>query len=341
MKNFSNRPKFFATAIASARLWAKLAGDPDPAGPATGRVLAGFRRRSAGRSQAAASTAAMLAAIFATAGRPRRAGRGLESAEWAAVFGVDQVIAGLLLMAGLRRLEATALEWRDVTDAREEGDLLVAVRRSLNPESRDERRRAEARASCELAFTVRVHRLERHALEAKRRRAAFTRYARVLDAAGKPMSVRAALALMNQTLDEVLAEQEGDFDADSRWALAWFEQHGFDGDYGVAETLSKAKNTSVAGMVGAGIIESQGGKVRLLRPKELPDDWDPAADARLTAWEAVHHLIRILETHGETGTDPAPFTCLDRTIPPPPGDIGFSLINRVIGCLTSDRSFPA
>ena len=132
--------------------------------------------------------------------------------------------------------------------------------------------------------------------------AVFTRYARVLEAAGKPMSVRAALALINQTLDEVLAEQEGDFDADSRWALAWFEQHGFDaGDYGVAETLSKAKNTSVAGMIDAGIIESQGGKVRLLRPKDLSDDWDPAADARLTAWEAVHHLIRVLETRGETG----------------------------------------
>ena len=132
--------------------------------------------------------------------------------------------------------------------------------------------------------------------------AVFTRYTRVLDAAGRPMSVRAALALINQTLDEVLAEQEGDFDADSRWALAWFEQHGFDdGAYGAAETLSKAKNTSVAGMVNAGIIESQGGRVRLLRPKDLSDDWDPAADARLTAWEAVHHLVRVLETRGETG----------------------------------------
>ena len=132
--------------------------------------------------------------------------------------------------------------------------------------------------------------------------AVYTRYARVLDAAGRPLSVRGALALINQTLDEVLAEQEGDFDADSRWAVAWFEQHGFDdGDYGVAEMLSKAKNTSVAGMVDAGIIESQGGRVRLLKPKELPDDWDPAADARLTAWEAVHHLIRVLEMSGETG----------------------------------------
>jgi putative DNA methylase len=103
--------------------------------------------------------------------------------------------------------------------------------------------------------------------------AVFTRYARVLDAAGKPLSVREALALINQTLDEVLAEQEGDFDADSRWALAWFEHAGFaEGEYGMAETLSKAKNTSVAGMVEAGILVSKGGKVHLLRPDELPAD---------------------------------------------------------------------
>ena len=130
--------------------------------------------------------------------------------------------------------------------------------------------------------------------------AVFTRYAKVLDAEGKPVSVREALALINQMLDEVLAEQEGDFDADSRWALAWFEQQGFDeGEYGVAETLSKAKNTSIAGIVEGGILASSAGKVRLLRPDELADDWDPTTDDRLTVWEAVHHLIRALETGGE------------------------------------------
>ena len=130
--------------------------------------------------------------------------------------------------------------------------------------------------------------------------AVFTRYAKVLDAEGNPVSVREALALINQMLDEVLAEQEGDFDPDSRWALAWFEQQGFDeGEYGVAETLSKAKNTSIAGIVEGGILASSAGKVRLLRPDELADDWDPTTDARLTVWEAVHHLIRALETGGE------------------------------------------
>jgi putative DNA methylase len=130
--------------------------------------------------------------------------------------------------------------------------------------------------------------------------AVYTRYAKVLDAEGKPLTVREALALINQTLDEALAEQEGDFDADTRWAVAWFEQMGFDqGEYGVAETLSKAKNTSVAGMVEAGVLTSKGGKVRLLKPSELPAEWDPDTDRRLTAWESVHHLVRALEADGE------------------------------------------
>jgi len=130
--------------------------------------------------------------------------------------------------------------------------------------------------------------------------AVYTRYAKVLDADGKPLSVREALKLINQNLDEVLAEQEGDFDADSRWALAWFEQSGFaEGEYGTAETLSKAKNTSVSGMVEAGILASKGGKVRLLRPDELPANWAPETDPRLTAWESVHQLVRVLEAGGE------------------------------------------
>jgi len=130
--------------------------------------------------------------------------------------------------------------------------------------------------------------------------AIYTRYAKVLDAQGNALTVRDALALINQTLDEALAEQEGDFDADSRWALAWFQQHGFgEGEYGVAEVLSKAKVTSVAGLVEAGIVASKAGKVRLLEPDELPDTWDPTTDSRLTAWETVHHLIRVLTAGGE------------------------------------------
>jgi len=130
--------------------------------------------------------------------------------------------------------------------------------------------------------------------------AVYTRYAKVLDAKGKPLSVREALALINQTLDEALAEQEGDFDADTRWALTWFDQVGFsEGDYGVAEQLSKSKNTAVAGLVEGGILFSKSGKVRLLKPAELSSDWDPLSDNRLTIWEMVHQLVRALEASGE------------------------------------------
>ena len=130
--------------------------------------------------------------------------------------------------------------------------------------------------------------------------AVYTSYSKVLDAEGNIVSVRDALALINQILDEVLVEREGDFDSDTRWALTWFEQHGFsEGSYGIAETLSKAKNTSIDGLVDAGILFSESGRVKLLKPDELSKDWDPATDLRLTVWEMVHHLICALEAGGE------------------------------------------
>ena len=131
--------------------------------------------------------------------------------------------------------------------------------------------------------------------------AVFTRYEKVLDAEGTPLSVRDALALINQTLDEVLAEQEGDFDPDTRFALTWFDQVGFEeGEFGVANVLATAKATSVRGVVDAGIAVSGRGKFRLLKPSELKEDWTPEGDKRLTVWDMVHHLIRVLESGGES-----------------------------------------
>ena len=130
--------------------------------------------------------------------------------------------------------------------------------------------------------------------------AVYTRYSKVVDAEGEPVSVREALVLINHVLDETLADQEGDFDPDSRFALGWFEQHGFgEGEFGVADVLARAKNTSVDGLKEAGILESKRGKVRLFKPNELPKNWDPTTDSRLTNWEIVHHLIRVLESSGE------------------------------------------
>ena len=130
--------------------------------------------------------------------------------------------------------------------------------------------------------------------------AVYTRYAKVVDATGNPVTVREALALINETLDEVLSAQEGDFDADTRWALAWFEQHGFeDGEYGVAETLSTAKNTTVRSLETIGVLQSRGGKVRLSIPLYLRPDWDPRTAGRVSAWLTLHHLIRVHDAGGE------------------------------------------
>lgn len=132
--------------------------------------------------------------------------------------------------------------------------------------------------------------------------AVFTRYAKVLESDGSPMTVRTALGIINQSLDEVLAEQEGDFDGDTRWALAWFEQFGMDdGAFGDAETLSKAKNTAINGLVEAGIVTARAGKVRFVKRNELPVDWNPATDKRLTIWEITQHLIHRLDQQGEMG----------------------------------------
>ena len=130
--------------------------------------------------------------------------------------------------------------------------------------------------------------------------AIYSRYSRVIEADGTPMGVRDALAAINAVLDETLESSETDLDADTRWALTWYAQHGFDpGDYGQAEQLSKSRNTSVEGLVQAGIAESRAGKVRLLARHELDENWSPAGDDRLTAWEAVNHLAHTLETGGE------------------------------------------
>ncbi|HQR42217.1 MAG TPA: hypothetical protein PLX97_06020, partial [Gemmatales bacterium] len=126
--------------------------------------------------------------------------------------------------------------------------------------------------------------------------AIFSRYDAVLEADGKPMTVKTALQLINRFL------AEDDFDADTQFCLHWFEQHGWDaGKFGEADTLARAKGTSVAGVELAGVIEAGGGNVRLLKWKEYPSDWDPSTDTRLPIWEALHQLIRAYNTHGDSG----------------------------------------
>lgn len=129
--------------------------------------------------------------------------------------------------------------------------------------------------------------------------AVFTRYSRVTEADGTSMRVRTALELINQVLAEVLNELESDFDSDTRWALKWFHQNAFDeGLFGDAENQATALNTSIPGMERGGILTSRAGKVRLFAPTELPDDYDPRRDQRLSVWEAALHTARVLEAKG-------------------------------------------
>jgi putative DNA methylase len=133
--------------------------------------------------------------------------------------------------------------------------------------------------------------------------AVFSRHARVVEADGTEMSVRTALGLINQALDEVLSQQEGDFDEDTRFCVAWFEQHGFDeGKSGDAETLSKAKNTSLAGLERGGVFRARAGRARLLSVDDLPERYDPERDDRISIWEVVLRLAKAL---AEAGADDA------------------------------------
>lgn len=129
--------------------------------------------------------------------------------------------------------------------------------------------------------------------------AVFSRYASVVEPDGSPMTVRSALARINEILDQVLAEQEGDFDSTTRFALAWYRQHGYGtGTFGDADNLARARNTSVEIMDRDEILTSRAGKVTLIKPADLPSEYDVLADSHTSAWEALHHLIRVLTGDG-------------------------------------------
>jgi putative DNA methylase len=130
--------------------------------------------------------------------------------------------------------------------------------------------------------------------------AIFSQAKAVLNPDDSPMSVREALVEINAALDEYLAEDEGSFDADTRFALTFYESYGYsERPYGDAEGLAVARNISVEGVAQAGILSAIGGKAQLLRREQLEDDWDPSEDDRLCVWEATQHLIRSLDSGGE------------------------------------------
>lgn len=127
----------------------------------------------------------------------------------------------------------------------------------------------------------------------------FSRYAKVREADGSDMSVRDALQLINATLDEVLGEQESDLDSDTRFAVRWYRQYGWQADSsGIADQLARSSDTSLAELQRGGIFEAKGGKARLLSPTQLNEEWDPAADEHVSVWEATVRLAAVLAKDG-------------------------------------------
>lgn len=131
--------------------------------------------------------------------------------------------------------------------------------------------------------------------------AIYSKYASVLNQDGSTMSVHEALILINRSISDYLNPDSGNFDADTLFCDDWFNQHGWsEGLFGDADTLARAKGTSVEGVHSAGVIETGGGKVRLLKWTEYPQDWDPKTDTRTPIWEACHQMIRMLNQQGES-----------------------------------------
>ncbi|MXW76432.1 MAG: DUF1156 domain-containing protein [Acidimicrobiaceae bacterium] len=124
----------------------------------------------------------------------------------------------------------------------------------------------------------------------------FSRYARVVEADGSSMSVSVALRIINDVLGEILDGEEAELDADTRFALTWFAEHGYEpGPSGDADSVARAKNTSLAGIEESGVGEAREGKFRLFERTDLDPDWDPVDDSRLTVWEVLQYLVAALD----------------------------------------------
>jgi putative DNA methylase len=156
--------------------------------------------------------------------------------------------------------------------------------------------------------------------------AVFSRYAKVIESDGSEMTVRSALARINEVLDELLTEQEGDFDPTTRFAIAWYRGHGYEaGPFGDADNLARARATAVAKLERDGILTARAGQVQLYRPAELPENYNVLADQHTSAWEALQHAIRIQESKGI----PAAGAFLQEASQRPDGAVDLDLVKEL------------
>ena len=133
----------------------------------------------------------------------------------------------------------------------------------------------------------------------------FTAASSVLEPDDTPMSVRAAIALINQVRDEISGEEGTNYDRETRFCIDWFDEFGMDESAsGDAISMAQAYDIGIDDLQKAGVVSAQAGKARLLRRDELPADWSPRGDKRLTDWECAQHLARVIDS-SDGGMDAA------------------------------------
>ena len=118
----------------------------------------------------------------------------------------------------------------------------------------------------------------------------YSQYSRVETISGEPVTVREALAAINQVIDAYEAQQEGELDAKTRFCLRWFREHGYaDGKFGDAEVMSQAGNVVVETLASDKLLTAERGVVRLLSLDEYHQDrnWPRGA---MTAWEGCPRM---------------------------------------------------
>ncbi|MBR6058783.1 MAG: DUF1156 domain-containing protein [Victivallales bacterium] len=129
----------------------------------------------------------------------------------------------------------------------------------------------------------------------------FSKYKSVLNADGSAMTVHEAMIEINRQITDYLNPEGTGFDAETLFCNDWFQENGWgENAYGLADVLARAKGTSVERVKASGILSAEGGKVQLLNWREYPEEYDPSKDKNRPTWEALHHLIRKLNTSGES-----------------------------------------
>ena len=127
----------------------------------------------------------------------------------------------------------------------------------------------------------------------------FSRYARVNEPDGDPMSVASALKLINQVFDSEMSHMEGDVSPETRWCIDWFARHGFDpGLFSDADTLTKSTDTAIDSLQHSGLINSHRGRVNLIPPQELSAWRETVPGERLSEWLIALQLAGTLHERG-------------------------------------------